>query len=81
MMHLIVDFIRNRDLEGAPCFFDVDAYREPNYNIIMSDENKKLTESEEIDMILYGKVIDRSDWVYTTESEEYEEYCDENDLM
>ena len=47
----------------------------------MADNNKKLTESEEIDMILYGKVIDRSDWVYKTESEEYEEYCDENDLL
>ena len=43
----------------------------------MLDENKKLTESEEIDMILYGKVIDRSDWVYTTESEEYERLSEE----
>ena len=47
----------------------------------MLDENKKLTESEEIDMILYGKVIDRSDWVYTTESEEYERLSEEEDLM
>ena len=47
----------------------------------MADNNKKLTNAEEIDIILYGKVIDRSDWVYKTESEEYEEYCDENDLL
>ena len=58
-------------------FFYVDADRELTYNICMLDDNKKLTESEEIDMILYGKVIDRSDWVYTTESEEYERLSEE----
>jgi len=40
-------------------------------------DNKKLTESEEIDMILYGKIIDRTGWVYTTESEEYEMFSEE----
>ena len=58
-------------------FFFVDADTELTYNISMADDNKKLTESEEIDMILYGKVIDRSDWVYTTESEEYERLSEE----
>lgn len=58
-------------------FFSVDADTELTYNINMADDNKKLTESEEIDMILYGKIIDRSDWVYTTESEEYERLSEE----
>ena len=40
-------------------------------------DNKKLTESEEIDMILYGKIIDRTGWVYITESEEYEMFSEE----
>jgi len=57
--------------------FSVDADTELTYNINMADDNKKLTESEEIDMILYGKIIDRSDWVYTTESEEYERLSEE----
>ena len=57
--------------------FSVDADTELTYNINMADDNKKLTESEEIDMILYGKIIDRSDWVYTTESEEYEGLSEE----
>jgi len=57
--------------------FFVDADTELTYNICMADDNKKLTESEEIDMILYGKIIDRSDWVYTTESEEYERLSEE----
>lgn len=57
--------------------FSVDADTELTYNICMADDNKKLTESEEIDMILYGKIIDRSDWVYTTESEEYERLSEE----
>ena len=64
-------------LEREHALFSVDADRELTYNICMADDNKKLTESEEIDMILYGKVIDRSDWVYTTESEEYERLSEE----
>lgn len=47
----------------------------------MLDGNKKLTESEEIDMILYGKILDRSDIVYMTESEENEMICEDEDLM
>ena len=71
-------------IEEVTCFlsrsiklFFVDADTELTYNICMADDNKKLTESEEIDMILYGKIIDRSDWVYTTESEEYERLSEE----
>ena len=60
----------------------------------MADNNKKLTKAEEanIQKLLksyedfYGesaKLVHKvkSDVVYKTESEEYEEYCDENDLL
>jgi hypothetical protein len=57
------------------CVFSVDADTELTYNVSMADN--KMTESEEIDMILYGKIIDRTGWVYTTESEEYEMFSEE----
>ena len=52
----------------------------------MADNNKKLTEAEEanIQKLLksyedyYGE---SAKVVYKTESEMYEEYCDENDLL
>ena len=52
----------------------------------MLDDNKKLTEAEELHIQqlvksyndFYGK---SDDVVYKTESEMYEEYCDENNLL
>jgi len=53
------------------------------------DMKNKLTEAEELHIQqlvksfnkFYGIDTDKSDVVYKTESEMYEEYCDENDLL
>ena len=63
----------------------------------MADNNKKLTKAEEANIqkllksyedyygesakLVYNQKLVKSDVVYKTESEEYEEYCDENDLL
>ena len=55
------------------------------HNMCMLDEMKKLTEEEEANIQKlvksYNDFYGKSDVVYKTESEMYEEYCDEEGLL
>ena len=52
---------------------------------MLNSETDKLTEAEELHIQKlvksYNEFYGKSDVVYKTESEMYEEYCDENDLL
>ena len=52
---------------------------------MLNSEQIKLTEAEELHIQKlvksYNDFYGKSDVVYKTESEMYEEYCDENDLL
>jgi predicted YcjX-like family ATPase len=73
--------------QKSTTFFLFDKHTELTYNISMADNIKKLTEAEEANIqklvksyndYYYGE---SAKVVYKTESEMYEEYCDENDLL